>query len=520
MKTRNILMISFTLLMTVGLVSPNYAQGMMNEEAVKETRITEAFNKIEADNHFNIIFEQTDDLKLIIETTSDFQNAVSTKVVNGVLRLSTTSTRSIKTLNAYISAPKINEIVLNGDASLKSKGSIQQYELILKTYGTSIIDLNVEVNDLTTELHGASEIILSGKAAHHFSELQGASKLLADRLSVDNTTIETNASSKAFVNTLNKLNITSNGNSKVEYNNKPESVNRKNTDRVYKEYSLDIDDIENSRLNLGNFDVRFRESRDSTHIKIGRHWFIVDEYGNAKYRRMYRNKFNSNWGGIHIGINGYLTPQNDFDYGDAYDYLDLNLAKSIRFDINFLEQNIRLTRNNKLGLVTGLGMEIRSYHFDHNVSLVGGDEEIQGYFNDGIYISKSKLAVTYLSLPFLLEYQTNSYRNRNSFHISAGMVFGLRIGSHTKLKFEEKNKEYLLLDPITGDPAYVKTSPNRKRYKEFGSFHLNPLKADAMFMIGWGWVNLYATYSITTLFKEGQGPELYPFSIGISLLKW
>ena len=520
MKTRNILMISFTLLMMVGLNIPTFSQNMMNDESVRENRITKAFSKIEADNHFNIILEQSDESKLVIETNSDFQNAVKTEVINGVLKLTTTSTKNVKTLNAYINAPKIQTIILNGDASLKSIGTIKGYDLFLQSYGTSIIDLSVDVDDLTTELHGASEIILTGKAAHHHSELQGASKLLADRLTATNTTIETNASAKAYVNTINKLNITSNGNSRVEYSNKPESINRQNTERVYKEYSIDVEDIEDSRLNLGNFDVRFRESRDSTHIKIGRHWFIVDEYGNARYRRMYRNKFNSNWGGIHLGINGYLTPQNDFDYGDAYDYLDLNLAKSIRFDINFLEQNIRLTKNNKFGLVTGLGMEIRSYHFENNVSLVGSNPEIKGYFNDGIYVSKSKLAVTYLSLPFLLEYQTNSYRNRNSFHISAGMVFGLRIGSHTKLKFEEKNKEYLLLDPLTGDPAYVKTSPNRKRFKEFGSFHLNPLKADAMFMIGWGWVNLYATYSITTLFKEGQGPELYPFSIGISLLKW
>ncbi len=520
MKTRNILMISFTFLMLAGFASNSFSQGMMDEETVKENRITETFSKIEADNHFNIILEQTEDSKLVIETNSDFQSSVKTEVINGVLKLTTISGRNIKTLNAYINIPEIHKITLNGDASLKSKGSIKQDDLILHSYGTSIIDLVVDVEDLTTELHGASEMILSGNASHHYAELQGATKLLADRLKVRNTTIETNASSKAYVNTINKLNITSNGNSKVEYNNRPETINRQNTDRVYKEYSLDVEDFDDSRLNLGNFDVRFRESRDSTHIKIGRHWFIVDEYGNARYRRMYRNKFNSNWGGVHIGINGYLTPQNDFDYGDAYEYLDLNLAKSIRFDINFLEQNIRLSKNNKFGMVTGLGMEIRSYHFDHNVTLIGSDPEIQGYFNEGIYISKSKLAVTYLNLPFLLEYQTNSYRNRNSFHISAGMVFGLRIGSHTKLKFEEKNKEYVLLDPVTEDPAYVKTSPNRKRYKEFGSFHLNPLKADAMFMIGWGWVNLYATYSITTLFKEGQGPELYPFSIGISLLKW
>lgn len=519
MKTRNILIISLTLLMVAGLILPTSAQ-LMNEETVKENRITDSFNKIEADNYFNIILEQADESKVVIETRKDFQNSVKAKVVNGTLILTASSSPRVKVLNAYIWSPRIEEIILNGNTSLKSKGKIEQFELNLKTYGTSMISLDIEVEDLITESHGASEIILNGKAASHHAKLYGGSKLIASKLVTKNTTIETNSTSRAFVNTINKLDISSNENSKVEYRNKPNKVNRKNTGKVYKEYSLNIDERNNARLNFGKFDVRYSESRDSTYIRFGRHSFVVDEYGNARYRRMYRDRFNANWAGLLIGINGYLTPQNDLDFAQDYDYLDLNLAKSIRFDINIFEQNIPITRDNRFGLATGLGFEIRSYHFEKNITLVADQPEIKGFYNDGIYVSKSKLAVTYVNIPFLLEYQTDSYSNRNSFHISAGMVFGLRVGSHTKIKFEEKNKEYLLLDPVTGDPVQLRESPNRKRYKEFGAFHLNPFKADAMFTIGWGWVNLYATYSITTLFKEGQGPELYPFSIGISLLKW
>lgn len=519
MKTRNILIISLSLLMVVGFILPSSAQ-LMNEETVKENRITESFNKIEVDNYFNIILEQADESKVVIETRKDFQNSVRVKVVNGTLILSASSSPRVKVLNAYISSSRIEEIILNGNSSLKSKGKIEQFELSLKTYGTSMISLDIEVDDLNTESHGASEIILTGEATNHIAELYGASKLIASKLFTENTTIETNSTSKAFVNTENRLDITSNANSRVEYENSPQKVNRKNTDRVYKEYSLNIDDRDNARLNLGNWDIRYSESRDSTYIRIGRHWFIIDEYGNARYRRMYRDRFNANWAGLLLGINGYLTPEHDLDFPSSYDYLDLNLAKSIRFDINLFEQNVRITKDNRFGMATGLGFEIRNYHFEKNVSLMSDQPQIEGYYNDGIYVSKSKLAVTYVNFPFLLEYQTNGYSNRNSFHISAGMVFGLRIGSHTKIKFEEKNKEYLLLDPVTGDPVELRTSPNRKRFKEFGAFHLNPFKVDAMFTIGWGWVNLYATYSLTTLFKEGQGPELYPFSIGMTLIKW
>ena len=35
---------------------------------------------------------------------------------------------------------------------------------------------------------------------------------------------------------------------------------------------------------------------------------------------------------------------------------------------------------------------------------------------------------------------------------------------------------------------------------------------------GVGWFNLFATYSLTPLFESGRGPELYPFTVGVTLL--
>lgn len=520
MKTHKFYILTAMIWFVAGFLATANSQQLGVFETTKENRIVAPFTSIEAADYFNIILEQSNETKVVVETEPKFQDEIKVNVTNGVLNLGTLPHSKFKVLNLYITTPEIRKIVLNGNSSLKSKGMIEASNLVLETYGTAILSLNLDVDNLETESHGASEIILDGRAVEHLAVLHGASKLIASKLIVDNTSIETNALTNAFVNTKNELNITSNDNSSVEYQNIPAQVNRKNPEKVYREYKLTLDERDEARLDLGRFNVQFNDSRDSTTVKIGRHWFIVDEYGNARYRRMYRDKFNSNWAGVLLGINGYLTPDHNMDFPQEYNYLDLNLAKSIRVDINIFEQNIRFTRDNRFGMATGLGFEIRSYHFDRSVSLIGTEPSIEGYYNEGIYISKSKLVATYLNLPFILEYQTNSYSNRDSFHISAGMVFGLRIGSHTKIKFEEKNKEYALIDPVSGNPAYVKTSPERKRYKEFGSYHLNPFKADAMFMIGWGWINLYATYSLTTLFKEDQGPELYPFSIGLSLLKW
>lgn len=242
------------------------------------------------------------------------------------------------------------------------------------------------------------------------------------------------------------------------------------------------------------------------------------------YRKKKNPKFNGHWGGFDLGINGYLTSDQRMDYsnidGMNYNYLDLNMSKSIKVGINFFEQNLSLSKNQKWGLVTGLGWEINNYRFADKVSLLSDSSVIKGYYNDGVTVSKSKLVVNYLEVPLLLEFQTNKYRKSNSFHFTAGVVLGLRVTSHTKRVFEELNKEYYLTDPATGQQVLQTVSPGKKKAKTWDDFHLNPLKADATLRVGWGWINLFGTYSLTTLFKENKGPELYPFSIGLTLTSW
>jgi hypothetical protein len=109
---------------------------------------------------------------------------------------------------------------------------------------------------------------------------------------------------------------------------------------------------------------------------------------------------------------------------------------------------------------------------------------------------KSKLVNTYLTLPLMLEVQTNKHSKANSFHLSAGVVGGWRIGTHAK---------------------YVYDDGSRQKDKDRRDFYMNPFKLDAIAKIGWGVLNLYATYSLTPMFQKNKGPELYPFSIGICL---
>ena len=101
-------------------------------------------------------------------------------------------------------------------------------------------------------------------------------------------------------------------------------------------------------------------------------------------------------------------------------------------------------------------------------------------------------------LPLLLEYQTNSHHRANSFHIGIGVIGGIRLGSHTKQE-------------------YTTTGGGKQKQKIKDSFHLQPFILDATARIGWGPINLFATYSLISMFRQDRGPELRPFTLGLIL---
>ena len=96
--------------------------------------------------------------------------------------------------------------------------------------------------------------------------------------------------------------------------------------------------------------------------------------------------------------------------------------------------------------------------------------------------------------------------------------------THTKIYFNEANKEYKLFDPKTDSytpGVYVTpTSNQRNIVKNYNSFYLQPFKFDGMVRIGYSIINIFGTYSLNTLFQKNRGPELSAWTIGITLIGW
>ncbi|MFZ4521362.1 MAG: hypothetical protein ACOYNC_06630 [Bacteroidales bacterium] len=246
--------------------------------------------------------------------------------------------------------------------------------------------------------------------------------------------------------------------------------------------------------------------------------FNMSEFPFCKNNR----KYNGHWAGVDLGISGYVTPDFNMTFTPANPYMNMNTARSLTVNLNPFELNVNLYKS-KFGFTSGLGFQISNYYFTENYVMLQDSSalvayKVQDQQGNAVTMKVNKLVVSYLTLPLFFEYQTNPYRRISSFHASIGVIGGLRIGSYTKQTYDNKGGSYNLVDEQGNKVATFDVEHHS--VNDRGAYHLSPFKLDASVRIGWSHINLFGTYSLTKMFQKNQGPELYPFTVGLTLLGW
>jgi len=221
------------------------------------------------------------------------------------------------------------------------------------------------------------------------------------------------------------------------------------------------------------------------------HWDQDDNDNDHERRR--RRRFRGHWAGIELGFNNWVTSNQSMSLPADIDYMTLKSNKSSNFNINFTQLSLGLTKH--FGFVTGLGLNWNNYRFDGNNNMVMGPDGVIQELDPGANLEKSKLATLFLNVPVLLEVQIPV--EHNNLCIAAGPIGAIKLGSHTKMVFEDGHT-----------------------VKSYRDFSLNMLRYGMTARIGYGNFQLFGTYYMTPLFQKGKGPggiDLYPFEIGIAL---
>ena len=263
------------------------------------------------------------------------------------------------------------------------------------------------------------------------------------------------------------------------------------------------------------FPILAQETQDTTKASPGLHMFHVNEAGDTikitspKINLSPSGKIRktkpdiTNYFSFEIGVDIW-RPADDYLIGpdNNIDPFEQRYGNSTNVNIYLSRQRFSLI-NNYLNLDYGIGVNFHKIMFDNPVILTREPNEINFSLADGsggerIPI-KTRLSYSYLTVPLLLNFESNPENASRSFRISAGVYGGTRLGSNFKQKFNNRNRDNI---------------------KEKNHFHLAPFRWGLAGQIGYGsLLNFYVNYSMTDVFREKRnaGYEIGMISAGLTL---
>ncbi len=515
------------------LVAAIFTFGQNN--TVKRKVLVKPFSAIKVSGASDVTLIKGDDYIVVVKAPERIQDAIHVNVKGETLTItySNIKLKNHENLKFYVTTPVLKKLHVSGAADVTTEGATFKGEnLKIIASGAADVELTLDYKTIDADVSGASSVELAGKAGVQRINASGAADYTAKELAADTVAIVASGASSVYVNVIHKIDYRTTGAADVKFKGDPEEWNldsvENGTHMVISSPSTGVvvngnDYNDTTKVKVGSIDVEVVDG-DTVTVRIGGHQLKVNDDGNVQWERVDEPRFNGHWGGVELGINGYVTPDFNTGWGKENDYLNLIYEKSIAVNLNLWEQNIPFNKQRTVGMLTGLGMSWNNYFFSNKTKLVNGTSGIEGYYIEGVSVRKTKLTNMYITVPVLFEFQTGIANTQHRFHFTIGGVAGVRVTSHTKVYFNEADKEYRLTDPATGIPGFeVYRTPDRNSrniVKNYSSFYQSPFKFDARVGIGYGWLNVFATYGINRFFQKDRGPELNPWTVGITIVGW
>jgi len=113
---------------------------------------------------------------------------------------------------------------------------------------------------------------------------------------------------------------------------------------------------------------------------------------------------------------------------------------------------------------------------------------------------RSKLTMAYIELPAEIRYASNPTNLNHSWKFALGIKAGLLTSAQTKVK---------MIRDINGLTDYTTKVRDKRLF--------TPGRVVGTFRVGYGVFSLFGQTDITNFFKSGAGPEIRPWTLGITL---
>ena len=191
-------------------------------------------------------------------------------------------------------------------------------------------------------------------------------------------------------------------------------------------------------------------------------------------------------------------------YVDVYHESWLNAPEHIDFDPLSLGVEIKAVyvlagKHSNVCLTTGLSLHTQNLRMNSKPATQDGYTD---FYNipENLDYAKNKFNITYIDIPIEVRIRSNPNHDRKSYKIFLGFKGGYMLANHTKY-----------IGELPAEPEVT------KKIKEYNIKYILPYRYGLSARIGFGRFSASAFYSLTGLFEENKGPEMYPLSLGLGI---
>jgi len=470
----------------------------------------ENFTGIELQGVQDVYLAQGTENTITIEGADGTNNNIKPNVSNNILRLDIDKKKPMpKNVKVTINFKSLESLEVSGALDVKGENEFTLTVFRVKSSGSSDVKLKCNANTITADIAGAGDVKLEGSAKEMQVNISGAGNLDANDFLCNKVNVDVSGAGDAKVNVIEELSGNCSGSGSVKFKGNPTNV------RVTQTGAGSITPHDGKEVSM-DFTIGGNND-DTTRIQIGKKKIIIigkdkdgdddkvesNEYPDPDKKiekkiiiKKDEKKVKDIWQGIEVGVNGYLDPSGGTAMPASYGYLDLNYGKSIMINLNPIEKHYKIYKE-YVAITTGLGLQFNRYAFIRSAQLQSNTDSVFA-IDTKIDYTKNLLRMTYLTLPLMLEFNTSS-NPAKSFHMAVGALLGYKLG---KAKLVQKYE--------------IANVSIQNLFKQ--SFNVNDFQYGLTARIGYGKVNVFANYNLSTAFKGNKTLAVQPFSLGFTLI--
>ena len=248
---------------------------------------------------------------------------------------------------------------------------------------------------------------------------------------------------------------------------------------------------------------------------------IVDDKGKKWVQAQSKPRnVTTSWWGFDIGFSNY-TDRTNYAGADAQayapgsnnSYFDLRTGKSINVNIWVFSQKVNLIQH-VVNLKYALGVELNNYRYKSNIRYnanppaIANPPMVQLDVTPNRNYIKNKLAADYVTLPVMINFDFTPSRcydvsvkgGRVKYRHRGGFGYGFSAGMSVGYLYSARNK-------------FITSDEGKRKIRD--DFDLRPWKLSYIGEVNLGYVSLYGSYAMQSMYKRGL--DITPFNIGLRL---